>query len=92
MDYGTAVTEVPTALTTKALELMVVGMSSHFKHIIAYMLQDKHTASVQSQIIKDCIKLLHCAGMKVLALGCDGCFRNQSTARLLGCKMKMSRI
>ena len=51
--YGT------TKHATKVLGFMIVGLSGNFKHLIAYVLQDECTASLQSQMIKDCIYLLH---------------------------------
>ena len=87
VDYGTAMPEVPDDLATEALVFMIVGVNGHFKHPIAYALQDKCTGSVQAQLIKDCIGLLQDVGLNVLAVVFDGCFTNQTTLRLLGCKM-----
>ena len=92
VDYGTALPEVPDSLATEALVFMVSGMSGHFKHPIAYVFQDKCTAAVQAQLIKDCISLLHEEGLNVLAVVFDGCPTNQSTAVNLGSKMKVSEI
>ena len=41
VDYGTAMPEVPDDLATEALVFMIVGVNGHFKHPIAYALQDK---------------------------------------------------
>ena len=92
VNYGTAVPEPPDELATEALVFMISSLTGHFKHPVAYVLQDKCTASVQAQLIQDCIGLLHDAGINVLALVFDGCYTNQSTAKLLGCKMKVSEI
>ena len=54
------------------------------------MLQDKCSAAVQTQLIKDCIGLLYQEGLNVVAVVFDGCYTNQSTARMLGCKMQVS--
>ena len=92
VDYGMAVPEAPDELATKALVFLVVGMTGHFKHPICYVLQDKCTAIVQAQLIKDCISLLHGVDLQVLAVVIDGSFTNQSTAKHLCCKMKVSHI
>ena len=92
VDYGTAVPEVCTDLATDALVFMIVGLSGHFKHPTGYVLYIKLTASVQAQLIKDYISLLHAVGLHVFALVFDGHFTNQCTAKLLGCKMKVAEI
>ena len=56
------------------------------------MLQNKCSAAVQSQLICDCIGLLHAEGIDVLAVVFDGTFTNQQTAKRLGCKMKVGEI
>ena len=92
VDYRTEVPEVSTDLATDAFVFMTVGLSGHFKHPIGYVLYNKLTASVQAQLIKDCISLLHGVGLHVFALVFDGHFTNQCTAKLLGCKMKAAEI
>ena len=92
VNYGTAVLEPPEQLATEALVLMISSLTGHFKHPVAYVFQDKCTTSVQAQIIKDCISLLHEVGMKVCAFVFDGCYTNQTTAKILVCKMHVSRI
>ena len=72
--YGTALPEVSTDLATDALVFMIVGLSGHFKHPIGYVLYNKLTASVQTQLIQDCIRLLHGVGLHVFALVFDGHF------------------
>ena len=77
VDYGTAAPEATDEPATEALVFMVVGMTGHWKHPIAYVLQDKCSAYVQAQLIKDCIGLLHTEGINVLAVVFDGTFTNQ---------------
>ena len=90
VDYGTAMPEPETIEATEALVFMVVGLTGHWKHAIAYVLQDKYSADVQMQLIKDCIVLLHDEDMQVHAVVFDGTFTNQCTAIKLGCKMRVS--
>ena len=92
VDYGTAVSEVSTDFATDALVFMIVDLSGHFKYPIGYVLYNKLTASVQAQLIKDCISLLHGVGLHVFPLLFDGHFTKQYIAKLLGCKMKVSEI
>ena len=92
VDYGTAMPEVTEDLATEALVFMISGLSGHFKHPIAYVLQDKCSSAVQAQLIKDCICLLFKEGINVVAVVFDGCYTNQSTATKLGCKMNVSEL
>ena len=50
------------------------------------------SASVEAQLIKDCIDLLHHEDLFVTALVFDGTFSNQSTGTQLGCIMDLSNI
>ena len=92
VEYGTAVPEVTDSYATEALVFMVSGLSGHFKHPVAYVLQDKCSSAVQAQLIKDCIGLLYEQGLNIVAVVFDGCYTNQSTAKLLGCVMKVSEV
>ena len=62
IDYGAAIPECADGETTEAMVFMVVGLTGNWKHPIGYLLQDKWSASVQTQLIKDCIGLLHFEG------------------------------
>ena len=66
---------------------MISGISSHWKHPIAYFLQNKISTEVLTQLIHHCIGLLHAEGLNVIALVFDGSYDNQSTAVQLRCKM-----
>ena len=77
VDYGTAAPEATDEPTTEALVFMVVGITGHWKLPIAYVLQDKCSAYVQAQLIKDCIGLLHTEGINILAVVFEGTFTNQ---------------
>ena len=44
INYGTAVPEVEDDLATEALVFLIVGLKSHFKHPVAYFLQNKCSA------------------------------------------------
>ena len=79
-------------LATEALVFMIGGVSEHWKHPIGYFLQNKMSASVQAQLIKDCIDLLSAEKLNVVALVFDGSFTNQSTRVKLGCKISLSDL
>ena len=68
--------EVTEDLATEALVFMISGISGHFKHPIAYVLQDKCSSAVQAQLIKDYICLLFKEGINVVAVVFDGCYTN----------------
>lgn len=90
VDYGIAMPEPSDDIAKEALVFMMVGLTGHWKHPIAYVFQDKCSAKVQAQMIKDCIKLLHAEDIRVCALVFDGTYTNQLTAQILGCRMKVS--
>ena len=90
VDYGTAKPEPEENMASEALVFMISGITGHWKHPVAYFLQDKCSAVVQAQLITDCIGLLSAEGLNAVALVFDGTYTNQSTAKLLGCKMKVS--
>ena len=58
VDYGTAIPKPETTYATEALVFIIVGLTGHWRHPIAYFLQNKCSAVVQTQLIKDCIGLL----------------------------------
>ena len=92
VDYGTALPEAGDNLATEALVFMTGGIISHWKHPIGYFLQNKISASVQAQLIKECIGLLHHEDLLVTALVFNRTFGNQSTATQLGCVMDLPNI
>ena len=71
----------------EALAIMLSSISGHWKHPIAYFLQNKIYAEVFTQLMQDCIGLLYAECLNVLALVFDGTFGNQSTAVQLGYKI-----
>ena len=68
------------------------GVTGHWKHPTGYFLQIKISASVQAQLDKDCIGLLHHEDFFITALVFDGIFGNHSTATQLGCIMDLCNI
>ena len=78
-DHGTP--ECADGEGTEALVFMVIRMTGDWKHPIAYVFWNKCSASVQVQLIKDCIGLLHFEGFQVLAIVFDGMYTNQDTAK-----------
>ena len=71
---------------------MISSVTGHWKHPIAYFLQNMLSTSVPAQLIKDYIGLLHHEDLFVTTLVFDGTFGNQSTATHLGCIMDLSNI
>ena len=66
--YGTGLPEAEDDLAIEVLVIMIFGIPSHWKHQIAYFLQNKISASVQPQLINDCIDFLHWENWHVMAL------------------------
>ena len=71
---------------------IICGTTGHWKYPIAYFLQNKISALVWIQLIKDCIGLLHSENLHVIALVFDGIYNSLSTATQLDCKMESSNI
>ena len=71
VDYGTALPEAGDNLGTEALGFMIGGVTVHWKHPTGNFLQNKISASVQAQPIKDCIGVLHNEDIFVTALVFD---------------------
>ena len=92
VDYGTAIPEASDDYASEALVFLICGVKGHWKHPVGYFLQNKISADVQAQLIRDCIGLLYTSGLKVVALVFDGTFGNQSTAVQLGCDMDASNV
>jgi hypothetical protein len=87
VDYGTACPEEKNIMAKEALVFMLAGSNRHWKHPIGYFFVDHPTGQVQAQLIKDCIQLVASEGMKVNSIIFDGCYANQTTARILGANL-----
>ena len=74
VDYGTAKPEPEENMASEALVIMISGITGHWKHPVAYFLQDKYSAVVQAKLIKDFIGLLSAEGLNVVALVFDGTY------------------
>ena len=90
LTMGQPVPEVEDDLATEALVFLIVGLKSHFKHPVVYFLQNKCSAMVQVQLIRDYISLLHDEGLCVHSLIFDGTYTNQYTAKQLGCRLMVN--
>ena len=87
MGYGTAIPEPETNGAKVAFDFMTVGMTVHWKHAIVYALQDKCSASVWSQLIRDCISMLYVEGISIVVIVLIVHFTNQQTGLQCGNKM-----
>ena len=92
MNYGTAVPEACENPATEASVFLAVGLRGFWKHPIANVLQDKCSTKVHTQLISDCISLLHAEGINVHGVVFDGGFTNQKTATLLGCNLDVGEM
>ena len=70
---------------------MIGGMTGHWKHPFAYLLEDNCPASVQIQLIKEYISLLYVKGIDVLAV-VHGTFTIQQMAVWPGSKSEVSDL
>ncbi|CAB4019071.1 DNA transposase THAP9 [Paramuricea clavata] len=86
-DYGCILAEEQDSIATNALVFMAVGLKKPWFHPIAYFLVDRVNGKMQAQLIKEAINLLTEAALDVQAVVFDGCAKNLTTARCLGCKI-----
>lgn len=66
---------------------MAVGVNCHMKIPLGYYLTKGITAQKQADHVRECLRLLHATGAKVIAFTCDGPPVNISTLELLGAKI-----
>ena len=86
-DYGSILAEEQDSIATNALVFMAVGLKEPWFHPIAYFLADRVTSKMQAQLIKEAINLLTEAELDIQAVVFDGCAKNLTTARCLGCNI-----
>jgi hypothetical protein len=86
-DYGCILAEEQDSIATNALVFMAVGLKKPWFHPIAYFLVDHVNGKMQAQFIKEAIYLLTEAALDVQAVVFDGCAKNLTTARCLGCNI-----
>ena len=87
-DYGYILAEEQDSIASNALAVMAVRLKKLWSQPIAYFLADRVNAKMQAQIIKEGINLLTEAGLEVHGVTFDGCAKNLSTARCLGCHIE----
>ena len=59
VDYGTALPQAGDNLATEILVFIIGGITGDWKYPIVYFLPNKISASVQAELFKNCISLLH---------------------------------
>ena len=86
-DYGPILAEEQDTIAHNALVVMAVGLKQPWSYPIAYFLCNHLNSKMQAQIIKEPINLLTDAGLDVHGVTFDGCSKNLSTAKCLGCTL-----
>ena len=86
VDFGGTMEESD-KIATEALVFMAVGLSGRWKMPVAYFFTDHASAEIQTNLVLDCIRRLHVAGITVRAVTCDGTEVNLSMFRRLGVDM-----
>ena len=86
VDYGTG--RINDQLATDALVIMVVGSTGYWKYPISYAFTRKVTASALSDLIINCITMLHDVGINVLSVTSDAYSSMWSAMKKLGCDLK----
>ena len=61
-------------------------------HPVAYFLQNKCSAAIQAQLIRDCICLPYDEGLLVHALIVNGTYINQDIGKKLGCSFTVNNF
>lgn len=70
---------------TEALFSMLVSLNGKWKLPIGYVLQNKTTATIQSQLVKLILTHSHQVGLTIWGVTCDGAHINISMMKILGC-------
>lgn len=92
VDMGTGLEGDHLEEAKEALVFLVSAINSHFKVPVGYFLASGVTGSQRAELVKQCLELLHNAGIKIVALTFDGCASNLCMATKLGCHIEKSEI
>ena len=88
VDYGTGIDDDGVHVAREALTLLVVGINHSFKIPVGYFLIDGLNGTGRANLIVQCLKKLHEAGVVIVSLSFDGEASNFSMATNLGCNFE----
>lgn len=92
VDKGTDIDSDHLVEAKEALVFLVTAINANLKVPAAYFLVDGVTGLQRDELVKQCLKKIHEAGIKIVRLTFDGCTANISMASHLGCYFQTGRI
>lgn len=81
---GLAAGENEKSMATEALVFLLVPLFKNVRYPIGFFFIDKISATMQSQLIEQCLKLTAEHSIKIVNITCDGCPANITTLKQLG--------
>ncbi|KAF9414775.1 hypothetical protein HW555_007407 [Spodoptera exigua] len=92
VDIGTGVEGDHVLEAKEALVFLVTSINCNFKVPVGYFLVDGITGSQRSDLILQCLELIHETGIRIISLTFDGCAANIAMVKCLGCSIEDRRI
>lgn len=92
VDFGSEIENDKTYIAKNALVFLFVCMNAAWKIPVGYFFNNGIDANQKSNLIEQCIRLLHDAGVTVSALTFDGDSTNISAVKKLGCNLKLNSL
>lgn len=92
VDLGCNIGCDDSTLATQALVFMVTCVNSAWKIPIAYYFIKGISAKEKSNLLTECLKVLHETGLKIISITCDGTSTNLGMFRELGCDFNVSLL
>jgi len=92
VDFGCEIINDSTNIAKDALVFLFGCMNATWKVPVGYFFINGITADQKSNIIIQCISLLHDTGVRVVALTFDGATTNLSTAKQLQCNLRLNSL
>lgn len=76
----------------EVLALSVTAINGHFSVPVAYFLTSIVTSEQRAELVKFGIEMAHDAGIKIVALSCEGSLGNLNMASQLGCNFEGGNV
>lgn len=92
VNFVTSLDDVSSTLASEVLVFYLVFIYSAWKIPVGYFFINRINGEQQYRLVKQCISLLHDAGIQVASLTCDETACNLSKATKLGCSFDSENI
>lgn len=87
INFGTKIDSDAIPEATQALVFMIVALNAHWKIPIAYFFIESLSGNEKANLVRECLKFLSGADIKVVSLTFDGAAANIAMMRSLGAKI-----